>query len=1064
METIEVSGQDQAGNRVIIPAGMTSIQRDKLHIAHQKRANTGNTIKSAETATLSTMHHLLGTHGLWGDKKAQLPAYIQNIAHSLIKSGHTESEAISIAIGAVKRWASGRGKVTPEVRAAASKALAEWEKLKAEHSKTKSVVPDFFWQSQPDLIKLGGPEGYIHGFICVRPPCGEKPGKISRDDLQVKRDGTILHKPSGYGVGHVDKNAAGKFTATHSDGHTSSHKDKETAVRALMGHYNSGKTKRDFDGADEAKKPVTSVEKPAVQQSGIKPAVSGKKPATEKPSPDTGKELTSIPLWDTTHYGEVPGGISDADKKNAESVYYSSAFGATNKALRNDKVPASKQKAVDGLTKLIGKAKPTEEPTLLHRGVHGANDIFGPVGSMNGKTFQDKGFTSMTSIGGIANMYQGKDAAHITVHAPSGTQMLKAKDLITGDSSSRQALNKSRNAVHEYTMAPNAKFHVDSDELDKNGNRQIHVTVLPHGDNDKVVESVKPSDTSKTTNTTSKFADQLTKTPTAASRKNIVHDASDDDLKAADQAFANRATKLGKDGKVSRAHKSVKDEIARRGGAKSTMAVAKPSEAVTSAKPTNVVDDKKSAAANALADYKKMSDVAASGASPAAVKAVSNYTANDYYSLNGQLRGGNIDSVNSPNVKSIDSAFDSAKPLNRDITVHRGMAQASQLLGPAGKSVGKTFSDKAYVSTSAEPDIAEKNFGEGVDSAIMHITVPKGTKVVKPGSASFVPTESELILNRNSNFRVDRDEVDKKGQRHVYLTQLPKSADHSGATEAKPKKVAGSDVIASSDSAGKPKTATPASSVKSADIKLNDDGSVVSKKTGAEVGAVRYMPGGSFEATHGDGTTTTHKTPAEAVKAIAGTTTPAALARVPKPGELSTATKQHLVSIWSNSFRYSNNSYMHGKEGEDFTHELHRLLSTNTPPKNCGNGCQEAHKFLGMVDKDADVQHGEISRGITLGDADAKRMFQPGQTMDMPVASWTTKPEWAASFADKTGEPGKTKVIIHTSPGAKGLSLSKLSLFNEGEVVTGGRYSVDKVQTADGIMNVYVTQKDFSAH
>ena len=34
----------------------------------------------------------------------------------------------------------------------------------------------------------------------------------------------------------------------------------------------------------------------------------------------------------------------------------------------------------------------------------------------------------------------------------------------------------------------------------------------------------------------------------------------------------------------------------------------------------------------------------------------------------------------------------------------------------------------------------------------------------------------------------------------------------------------------------------------------------------------------------------------------------------------------------------------------------------------------------------------------------------------------------------------------------------------ENEVVTGGRFSVDKVQTEGGVMNVYLTQKDFSAH
>ena len=90
---------------------------------------------SKQTAALSSTHHPLGTHGLWGDKTIQLPAYIQNIAHAMEKAGHSESEAIQMAIGIVRRWASGQGKVSAEVRAAAAKAIAEWDKLKATHNR-----------------------------------------------------------------------------------------------------------------------------------------------------------------------------------------------------------------------------------------------------------------------------------------------------------------------------------------------------------------------------------------------------------------------------------------------------------------------------------------------------------------------------------------------------------------------------------------------------------------------------------------------------------------------------------------------------------------------------------------------------------------------------------------------------------------------------------------------------------------------------------------------------------------------------------------------------------------
>jgi hypothetical protein len=88
---------------------------------------------SAKTPLLSTVHRPLGKPGgpgLFHTKGLQLPAYIQNIAHALIKHGHPKSMAIAIAIGTVKRWSRGGGKVSPEVRAAAVKALAEWEAAK----------------------------------------------------------------------------------------------------------------------------------------------------------------------------------------------------------------------------------------------------------------------------------------------------------------------------------------------------------------------------------------------------------------------------------------------------------------------------------------------------------------------------------------------------------------------------------------------------------------------------------------------------------------------------------------------------------------------------------------------------------------------------------------------------------------------------------------------------------------------------------------------------------------------------------------------------------------------
>lgn len=94
---------------------------------------------SKETPRLSSTHNPLGQEGLWHtpDKKVpskqQLPAYIQNIAHALLRGGMSESAAIATAINATKRWASGKGNVHPEVIAASQRALAEWETLRGSH-------------------------------------------------------------------------------------------------------------------------------------------------------------------------------------------------------------------------------------------------------------------------------------------------------------------------------------------------------------------------------------------------------------------------------------------------------------------------------------------------------------------------------------------------------------------------------------------------------------------------------------------------------------------------------------------------------------------------------------------------------------------------------------------------------------------------------------------------------------------------------------------------------------------------------------------------------------------
>ena len=94
--------------------------------------------RTAETPTASTVHEPFGSPsgpGLFHVKGLQLPAYVQHVAHHLVAMGHPEGQAIGMAVGIIRDWAAGHDghghHVHPDVQAAASKALAEWEAAKA---------------------------------------------------------------------------------------------------------------------------------------------------------------------------------------------------------------------------------------------------------------------------------------------------------------------------------------------------------------------------------------------------------------------------------------------------------------------------------------------------------------------------------------------------------------------------------------------------------------------------------------------------------------------------------------------------------------------------------------------------------------------------------------------------------------------------------------------------------------------------------------------------------------------------------------------------------------------
>ena len=91
---------------------------------------------SAQTPALAVTPSPWGSPsgpGLWRHKGWKLPDYVEQVSKGIRKSGRaaSEAEAIQMALGVLRRWASGAGKVTPEVRAASAKAIADYAALKA---------------------------------------------------------------------------------------------------------------------------------------------------------------------------------------------------------------------------------------------------------------------------------------------------------------------------------------------------------------------------------------------------------------------------------------------------------------------------------------------------------------------------------------------------------------------------------------------------------------------------------------------------------------------------------------------------------------------------------------------------------------------------------------------------------------------------------------------------------------------------------------------------------------------------------------------------------------------
>lgn len=143
-------------------------------------------------------------------------------------------------------------------------------------------------------------------------------------------------------------------------------------------------------------------------------------------------------------------------------------------------------------------------------------------------------------------------------------------------------------------------------------------------------------------------------------------------------------------------------------------------------------------------------------------QALTTYQTSGYKAMNGYARTGNPmehlwnEGIGSKeelqkHVDTLDNLVKTVPPLAQDTTLYRGV---SGKLSSELRSLqpGDSFTDKGFSSTSYDQDVA-KQFG--IWGLVVVINAPKGTKALDIDKLFDEPSESEVLLPRNTKFTVD---------------------------------------------------------------------------------------------------------------------------------------------------------------------------------------------------------------------------------------------------------------------------------------------------------------------
>lgn len=253
------------------------------------------------------------------------------------------------------------------------------------------------------VIEKVGPHGYIHGWICVRSPCGAEGDKVS-------------HPDHGNGkITHVDE--AGVH-ARFEDGH-----------EAVLGREKK---------TDDAVKPRKATSDDVLAASAGLPVDANDAVYHSVP------KLADIKTSDAAKEAVV----NYTDGSVADAVNGTLRFGAPDESgiPEYKRQNAKTAETIASMDKAFHDAPSLDHEITVHRGVKTASKMFGNVGDRIGKEFEDAGFTSTSTSARAVDWFSRDmpaDRAILTIHVPAGTKAVNPDKMgMFGDMAREILLNR----------------------------------------------------------------------------------------------------------------------------------------------------------------------------------------------------------------------------------------------------------------------------------------------------------------------------------------------------------------------------------------------------------------------------------------------------------------------------------------------------------------------------------------------------------------------------------------------------------------------------------------------